>query len=109
MTRQPTRACSIEHVGKQRNGRPRYWCSVHQASATGRYGSRLSECEAAYRETAHQKILELNPDDYPGGVGLWGSVGPVFDTSGLAPEVGIHVHARNGDEEGSKEIDATSD
>jgi transposase-like protein len=107
MTRHPTRACSIEEVGKQRNGRPRYWCSAHQASATGRFGSRLAECEAAYRDIVPQNVLELDPAEYAGGVALWGAVGPVFDTSNLPLEVGIHVHARTG--VGDKEIDATYD
>jgi transposase-like protein len=99
--------CSIEQVGKQRNGRPRYWCSVHGASATGRYGARLSECESAYRDTILRNVLELDPEDYLGGVALWGAVPAVFDTSGLPPEVGVHVHARQkGDR---KEIDATFD
>jgi transposase-like protein len=100
-------ACLIERVGKQRNGHPRYWCVVHQASATGRYGARLSECELAYRDSTPRKVLELNPADYQGGVALWGAVPAVFDTSGLPPEVGIHVHARRDDDE--KEIDETYD
>lgn len=99
--------CSIEQVGKQRNGFPRYWCTAHQASATGRYGARLNECESAYQHATPRKILEINPADYPGGTALWGAVPAVFDTSGLPPEVGVHVHARR--EVDDKEIDATYD
>jgi hypothetical protein len=95
-------------VGKQRNGRPRYWCSVHQASATGRYGARLPVCEAAYRSIEPENVLELDPLDYPGGVALWGAVAPVYDTSGMPPEAGIHVHARKGGEN-DKEVDDTYD
>jgi uncharacterized protein (DUF983 family) len=108
MAKQLLSRCSIEHVGKQRNGRPRYWCSTHRASATGRYGARLGACEAAYLHATPRRVLELNPREYAGGVALWGAVAPVFDTTNLPKEVGIHVHARKG-EENHKEIDDTYD
>lgn len=52
------------------------------------------------------EIVDLDLDYYLGGVGLWGAVPAVYDTTRLAPDRGIHVHARRfvGDE---KEIDAT--
>ncbi len=100
-------SCSVEQVGKQRNGRPRYWCTVHHASATGRYGARLSVCEAAYLAHQPAEILELDPHDFPGGIALWGAVAPVYDTTGMPPESGIHVHARR--QENHKEIDGTYD
>ncbi len=105
---QSVRACSIEHVGKQRNGRPRYWCKVHQASATGRYGARLDVCESAYLDECAENVLELDASDFPGGIALWGAVGAVYDTTSLPPEAGIHVHARKASA-GEKEIDATYD
>jgi transposase-like protein len=104
--RRESSSCRIEQVGKQRNGKPRFWCSVHHASATGRYGARLSTCEGAYRDSNRGKALELNPYDYPGGVALWGAVPAVYDTTNLAPELGIHVHARN-ESASVKEIDDT--
>jgi hypothetical protein len=109
MDRQGARTCSIEPVGKQRNGKPRFWCSTHQASATGRYGTRLEACEGAYRDVAERKIVELNPDDYPGGIALWGAVAPVYDTTGLPTEPGIHVHARSDAMDNEKRIDDTFD
>jgi hypothetical protein len=102
----PRRACSIEQVGKQRNGKPRFWCSTHQAPATGRYGVRLSVCEAAYRDTEYTDVLRLDPEQYPGGIALWGAVAPVYDTTGGEPEAGIHVHARP-NSGGRKAIDKT--
>jgi hypothetical protein len=102
------RPCSIEQVGKQRNGRPRFWCSVHQAPATGRYGVRLEKCESAYRDIDYSKVFDLNAEAFPGGIALWGAVPPVFDTTGLPAETGIHVHARR-ESDGEKEIDATYD
>lgn len=100
------RDCEIEAVGKQRNGKPRYWCTTHQASATGKYGRRLERCEGAYRSADEATAVELNPGDFPGGLGLWGSVPAVYDTTNLPPERGVHVHARR-DVDGEKEIDGT--
>ena len=102
-----TRDCQIEQVGKARNGKPRYWCLVHGASATGHYGVRLAQCESAYRDTAQLgEALNLRENDYPGGIALWGVVAPVYDTTGREPERGVHVHARY-EEGGKKPIDAT--
>lgn len=106
MVDQPQRACSIEQVGKQRNGRPRFWCSTHQASATGRYGIRLEACEGAYRDYEFADVFDFEPDVYPGGIALWGAVTPVYNTSRLPVEAGIHVHARM-TPGGSKVIDRT--
>lgn len=100
------RDCEIEAVGKQRNGKPRYWCRSHQASATGKYGRRLDRCEGAYRAAERSTAHGLDPAQYPGGVGLWGSVKPVYDTSSLPVEEGVHVHARKV-AGGKKEIDGT--
>lgn len=101
--------CSIQHVGKQRNGKPRFWCVVHQANATGRYGARLDACEGSYLDRGDaRKLLRLTSGQYAGGVAMWGAVRPAYDTSGLPPETGIHVHAR-GERDGDKEIDDTFD
>lgn len=102
------RACRIEQVGKQRNGLPRYWCTVHKGSATGRRGIRLDQCELAYRAAEHTDVFDLDFSEWPGGVALWGAVHPVFDTTSLSPEEGIHVHARKRDG-GDKDIDRTFD
>lgn len=101
------RDCEIEAVGKQRNGKPRFWCKTHQASATGKYGRRLDRCEGAYLAAEQAVATDIDPQDYPGGLGLWGAVRPVYDTTGLQTEEGVHVHARlrAGDDE--KEIDGT--
>jgi len=100
--------CSIEHVGKQRNGKPRFWCKTHQQSATGRNGVRLAECAGALVATKEPKSLELDAQGYGGGIALWGAVEAVYDTSLMPPEIGIHVHAR-GTKDGTKEIDDTFD
>jgi hypothetical protein len=98
------RNCQIHTPNGQRNGDFRYWCSVHNASATGRYGRRLSVCESAYRDGADGEVLELDPSEFPGGVALWGAVEPVYNTMNLATDKGIHVHARR-DPGGDKVLD----
>jgi transposase-like protein len=100
--------CSIEHVGKQRNGKPRYWCKVHQRSATGLHGVRLSICVGALEATRQPKVLELDAQAHPGGIALWGAVEAVYDSSSIPPEIGIHVHAR-ATKDGQKEVDDTFD
>ncbi len=99
--------CSIEHVGKQRNGKPRYWCRTHQCSATGLHGARLPACVGASKASP-PKVLELDAPAHPGGIALWGAVEAVYDTSSMPPEIGIHVHAR-AIENGQKEVDDTFD
>jgi transposase-like protein len=100
--------CSIEHVGKQRNGKPRYWCRTHQCSATGPHGVRLPACVGASKAGKQPKVLELDAPAHPGGIALWGAVEAVYDTSSMPPEIGIHVHAR-ATKDGCKEVDDTFD
>jgi hypothetical protein len=90
----PKRPCVIEQVGKQRNGKPRFWCTTHGAGATARYGVRMAECEAAYRDSDDDDLFDLDPSGYPGGIAMWGAVAPIYDTTTLPRDVGIHVHAR---------------
>jgi hypothetical protein len=40
-------------------------------------------------------VLELVPSAYPSGVALWGALPPVYDTTSLPVERGVHVHARS--------------
>lgn len=100
------RDCAVEAVGKQRNGKPRFWCMTHQSSATGKYGRRLERCEGAYRAADRSQATELDPAAYPGGLALWGAVKPVYDTSRVGVEEGVHVHARE-EVNGDKVIDGT--
>lgn len=99
--------CDITPVGKRRDGGTRYWCFTHKADATAKYGRPAMECRAAHLpQILPHEILDLDLDRYPGGVGLWGAVPPVYDTTSLPLDFGIHVHARK-DAEGYKDIDAT--
>ena len=100
--------CEIEQVGKSRNGKPRWWCKTHGANATGRYGLKLVECEGAYRGSEIQLELPIRLRDFPGGVGIWGAVDPIYDTSGRTQRCGVHVHARK-EPGGDKVIDDTFD
>jgi hypothetical protein len=99
--------CDITPVGKRRDGGTRYWCLTHKADATAKYGQPAEECRAArLPPILPHEILDLDLDQYPGGVGLWGAVPPIYDTTRLPLDLGIHVHARR-DSEGDKHIDAT--
>ena len=99
--------CLINPVGKRRDGGFRYWCSVHKADATAKYGQPSEHCRAAHISPASpEETLTLNMDEYPGGVALWGAVPPIYDTTRLPLSRGIHVHARKFGTS-SKEIDLT--
>lgn len=100
--------CDVRQAGKRRDGKPRFWCHKHQASATGKYGIKLERCEGAYRSLDSQAAIKLNPSDYSGGVALWGAVKPAYDSTGLIEREGIHVHARIAEAE-EKSIDETYD
>lgn len=99
--------CHIHRV-RQTDGRARYWCLAHNASATARFGGRLQRCEGAYRTVADFRRFTLDPDAFGGGVALWGAVEPVYNTASEPAERGIHVHARR-EIGGHKEIDHTYD
>ncbi|MEP9359086.1 hypothetical protein [Sphingomonas sp. KR3-1] len=100
--------CHIHAVPKPRGGKPRFWCFSHNASATARFGGRMVRCEGAYQTIADFRRFRLNPDDFPGGVALWGAVEPVYNTADEPADRGIHVHARQRPG-GKKDIDATFD
>jgi hypothetical protein len=87
--------CNVVAVGKRRDGGTRYWCLVHKADATAKYGKRARNCRAADEPPLlDEDILNLNLDKYRGGVALWGAVPAVYDTTRLPMDRGIHVHAR---------------
>lgn len=99
--------CKIVLVGKNRNGSARYWCIEHHAPAYGKSGAKLEECRAVFKEIDRNKSsVDLNPEEYPGGIALWGCALAVYDTTSFNLNPGVHVHARK--EVGKeKEIDKT--
>src|SRR5690554_3215151 len=101
-------SCKIEKIGKHRNGSFKYWCTVHKSVVNTNEKSISTVCEKAHLpEIKEEEKLYLDPQDWKGGIGLWGSLRPIYNTS-LLPidDEGIHVHARNTDD-GVKNIDAT--
>ena len=99
--------CRVVPVGKRRDGGTRYWCIVHKADATAKYGRPAGHCRAAHiLPIAASETLVLDLDSYKGGIAIWGAVPPVYDSTPLPLDRGIHVHARrsNGAE---KEVDET--
>jgi len=99
--------CRIVNVGKRRDGAQRFWCLQHRADATAKYGRRASRCRNFdLRPVSKSEVLKLDVDSFSGGVGVWGAVPPVYDTTSAEIEIGVHVHARQADKS-SKEIDWT--
>lgn len=87
--------CDVVPVGKRRDGGTRYWCLRHKANATAKYGKPAPKCRYAdVAPVSDAETLRLNIDDYRGGVALWGAVPPIYDTTCLPLDRGIHVHAR---------------
>ncbi len=100
-------SCNIVEVGRRRDGGTRYWCLLHKADATAKYGKPAKECRYAHvAPLAPADTFTLNLDKYQGGVALWGAVPPVYDTSSQVPDRGVHVHARRSASD-DKEIDRT--
>src|ERR1700723_3276218 len=90
-----TQTCNAVNVGKRRDGGTRYWCLTHRADCTAKYGVRASKCRYADVEPIDPKdTLRLSPDSFSGRVAIWGAVPPVYDTTQLPIDRGIHVHAR---------------
>ena len=97
--------CEIVSVGKRRNGSARFWCVRHRADATEKYGHPATACRnAGQRPIDPKDILTLDLDEYAGGIALWGASPPIYDTTILPLERGIHVHARP-EADTAKEID----
>ena len=99
--------CRIAAVGRRRDGGTRYWCLLHKADATAKYGRPATRCRYAdIPALTEDQVRTLDLDDYEGGVALWGAVAPIYDTTRLLVRPGVHVHARR-DVGGAKAIDAT--
>lgn len=97
--------CKIIPVGKRRNGSARFWCVRHHADATEKYGLPAKKCQNSKSKLIDpEQVLTLDLDEYAGGIALWGAAPPVYDTTTLHLERGIHVHARP-KIDGNKEID----
>ncbi len=92
MTRRP---CTIAQVGKRRNGQPRYWCTEHGGNSTGRYGAKLLECESAHLYVDIDECFDLDESTFSGGIGVWGAVSSIYNTSPWEDPGGVHVHARD--------------
>lgn len=104
MTRRP---CTIAQVGKRRNGQPRYWCTEHGGNSTGRYGAKLLECESAHLYVDIDECFDLDESTFSGGIGVWGAVSSIYNTSPWEDPGGVHVHARDCANDDKKAIDRT--
>ncbi len=52
-------------------------------------------------------VLIIDLALFPGGIALWGGLPPVYDTTDMAVERGVHVHARKAADGGPKVIDSS--
>lgn len=87
--------CNIRADVKLRNGYPNWWCHTHFASARGEGGKKLDECEKANAAPiSEDEKIYIDIADYPGGVGIWGSLEAIYDSKRDIPEKGVHVHLR---------------
>ncbi len=99
--------CEIRADVKLRNGYPNWWCHTHFASARGEGGKKLDRCiKADEKPVSIEDQIHIDILDYPGGVGVWGSLQAVYDTKREIPEKGVHVHLRRNIGE-EKEVDRT--
>jgi len=99
--------CDIRAENKLRNGYQNWWCYSHFASARGENGQRLQKCKNADLPIVQDsEKIYIDLDDYPGGVGVWGSLQAVYDSKREIPENGVHVHLRR-DINSEKEVDKT--
>lgn len=103
----PEISCDIFAVEKRRDGGTRYWCRAHRADATAKGGVAATVCRHADKVLLRSdEILTLDMDLYRGGIALWGAVPPVYDTTRLPIDSGIHIHARP-TTDSKKEVDFT--
>lgn len=86
--------CTINYVGKSRNGKPKYWCSTHHAPVLIADGMPLDVCQNSSPQHEVQDVFRISPNEYPGGIALWGALPAVYDTTPFSMDFGIHVHAR---------------
>lgn len=100
--------CNIKPHGKYRNGKQKYWCSIHRAFAFADNKGNVDQCDNYdVEEIKDSEKLYIDPKDWDGGIGLWGSLMPVYSTTDEHfSETGIHVHARSSDLK-EKHIDGT--
>jgi DNA-directed RNA polymerase subunit RPC12/RpoP len=68
---------------------------THKADAPAKHGVPAEQCRRHRAAAADDgEFFTLDLDLYPGGIALWGAVPPVYDTTELGIDRGIHVHAR---------------
>lgn len=104
-SRTPRATCEIVDRGGRRGGGRRYWCLRHRADATAKHGVPASACRRA-AESPLPPAHEIDLDEFAGGVGLWGAVPAVYDTTRQPLDRGVHIHARRAPGR-SKDIDET--
>jgi hypothetical protein len=89
-------SCNIVAVARRRDGGTRYWCLEHKADATAKYGRKGKRCRYAHvSRILPEDTARIELAQFAGGIALWGAVPPVYDTTRLPIDRGIHLHARS--------------
>ncbi len=94
--------CNIQKVGKYRNGKDKYFCSVHKCF--------LKELKniCGCQKYKYVKVFDIDISIYK-SIGIWGFLKPIFDTTNINNvDCGVHLHLRRKDNE-EKIIDDTFD
>ena len=106
--RESANECHIVAVGKRRDGGTRYWCTSHKADGTAKYGRPAEHCRAwNIPPITAEDTLVVDVEAYEGGIAVWGAVPPIYDTTRMSLDRGVHVHARK-EANGKKVLDCTA-
>lgn len=95
--------CEIRTEMHKRNGSELWWCHIHGVEANGPDGP----CSGASTPPLRpEDVFEIDLNEFPGGVGVWGATPPAMSWGPYANEAGVHVHARL-EPDGPKDIDGS--
>ncbi len=85
--------CSFVQAGRTRGGRALYYCTAHSYYTT----DPAKPCPGSRIDQYSQHLPEITVDiaDYPGGIGVWGALPPIIDTTdNPKTTLGVHLQAR---------------
>lgn len=100
--------CDIRSEVKKRNGKPNWWCRVHELEASAPDGTPLAQCSGAWFD-AVTGDMQIDVELSTGELAVWGVVPPAIKIGKVPNEQGkVHVHHRP-EAGGMKDIDRSFD
>jgi hypothetical protein len=103
-----SKECSIQYLGKNRNGSKKFWCNTHKILVREEL-AKENTCIKYGQIEEEKRLRELFIEDYQGGIGIWGALNAIFTNCDHDKNIsGVHVHTRK-TENVSKDIDDTFD